>query len=156
VNQENPEQNPQLKALQEYAATKGRPVICVNAALEAELSSLSREEQKEFMAELGIERSGLDQLIATGHQLLGLETFYTVGPKEARAWTMRKNTTAPRAAGIIHTDFEKHFIRAEVIACQDYIEHQGEAGAKKAGVWKLEGKEYIVEDGDILVIRANA
>ena len=156
VNQENPEQNPQLKALQTYAATKGRPVICVNAALEAELSSLSREEQKEFMAELGIERSGLDQLIATGHQLLGLETFYTVGPKEARAWTMRKNTTAPRAAGIIHTDFEKHFIRAEVIACQDYIEHQGEAGAKKAGVWKLEGKEYIVEDGDILVIRANA
>lgn len=148
--------NPLLAKLKAHAAEKNAPVVIVNAGLEAELSVLSDEEKKEFLLELGLQSSGLDQLIETGHKMLGLETFYTVGPKEARAWTMRKNTTAPQAAGTIHTDFESHFIRAEVIASQDYITHEGEAGAKKAGTWKLEGKEYIVKDGDILVIRANA
>ena len=148
--------NSMLQKLQAHAKEKNAPVIIVNAGLEAEMAALTTEEKQEFLEDMGLKESGLDQLIEAGHKMLGLETFYTVGPKEARAWTMRKNTTAPQAAGTIHTDFESHFIRAEVIASSDYIEHHGEAGAKKAGVWKLEGKEYIVKDGDILVIRANA
>lgn len=148
--------NAMLKKLKAHANEKNAPVIIVNAGLEAELSVLSNDEKQEFLEDMGLKESGLDQLIETGHKMLGLETFYTAGPKEARGWTMRSHTTAPQAAGTIHTDFESHFIRAEVIASADYIEHQGEAGAKKAGVWKLEGKDYIVKDGDILVIRANA
>lgn len=148
--------NTQLKELQAYAAKRNAPVIIVNASIEAEISALPPAEQKEFIQALGLKESGLEQLIATGHRMLGLENFYTVGPKEARAWTMKKNTTAPQAAGTIHSDFESHFIRAEVISSKDFIEFNGEAGAKKSGAWKLEGKEYIVKNGDILTIRANA
>jgi GTP-binding protein YchF len=155
-NYDNVDSNSALQSVLAYAKEKKAPVIIINASLEAELSVLSPEEQTEFLQELGLKQSGLDKLIAAGHTLLDLETFYTAGPKESRAWSVRKNATAPQAAGVIHTDFESHFIRAEVIRASDYIEHHGEAGVKKAGKWRLEGKEYQVQDGDILVIRANA
>lgn len=153
---ETMDDNTALQSVRQYATEKGRPIVVINASLEAELSVLSKEEQNEFLSELGLHQSGLDRLISAGHQLLDLETFYTVGPKEARAWSIRKQATAPQAAGVIHSDFEKHFIRAEVMRSKDYIELNGEAGVKKAGKWRLEGKEYQVQDKDILVIRANA
>ena len=155
-NHDTIDTNEQLQQLIRYAQEKQSPVVIVNASLEAEISALPKEEQEEFIKDLGLDESGLSQLIHAGHKLLTLETFYTVGPKEARAWSIRQQSTAPQAAGVIHSDFESHFIRAEVIACDDFIKHNGEAGAKKAGTWKLEGKEYIVKDGDILTIRANA
>ena len=153
---DNMEKNAKLQSLIAFAKERNSPVVIINASIEAEISNLDKEEQSEFIKDLGLEESGLNQLIRIGHSLLELETFYTAGPKEARAWTIKKNSTAPQAAGVIHTDFQSHFIRAEVISSEDYIKHNGEAGAKKAGTWKLEGKEYIVKDGDILTIRANA
>lgn len=153
---DNLDSNTNLQRLIEFAKKKNAPVVIINASLEAEISSLDTDEQAEFIKDLGLSESGLNQLIRIGHSLLELETFYTAGPKEARAWTIRKNSTAPQAAGAIHTDFQTHFIRAEVISSEDYIKHNGEAGAKKAGTWRLEGKDYIVKDGDILTIRANA
>ncbi len=156
IAEDNSMDNPYLQQLLEYAKTKSIPVVSICAHIEAELSTLSTDERAEFLQELGMQEPGLNKVIREGHKLLGLSVFFTVGPKEARAWTIKQNTKAAQAAGVIHTDFEKHFIRAEVISSKDYILHQGEQGAKQAGVWRLEGKDYLVNDGDILVIRANA
>ncbi len=156
VPEDNPSDNPLLDQLQTYANKHNKPVVTICAKIEAELSSLSPADKQEFLTELNMQEPGLNKVIREGHKLLGLATFFTAGPKEARAWTIRRDMLAPQAAGVIHTDFEKHFIRAEVITYNDYIEHQGEQGAKQAGVWRLEGKDYLVKDGDIIVIRANA
>ncbi|MEC8461122.1 MAG: redox-regulated ATPase YchF [Pseudomonadota bacterium] len=147
--------NPHLDAVKQYAHQKGADVVAVCAAIEAEIATLPEDDRADFLAEMGMGASGLDQVIRTGYHLLGLITFFTIGPKEARAWTVRQGSTAPQAAGVIHTDFEKHFIRAEVIASNDYIACKGEQGAKAKGLWRLEGKDYIVKDGDVLMIRAN-
>ncbi|MEC8383389.1 MAG: redox-regulated ATPase YchF [Pseudomonadota bacterium] len=148
--------SPYLEQVQSYAKTKQAPIVTISAAIEAELASLDNEERMDYLSSLGMEEPGLNNVIRTGHTMLGLSTFFTAGPKETRAWTIKNHAKAPEAAGVIHTDFEKNFIRAEVIKYQDYIDHKGEQGAKQAGVWHLEGKDYQVEDGDILVIRANA
>ena len=150
------ETNPHVEKVAHYATQRNAQLLTLCAAIEAELAELSSEEQNEFLAELGLSEPGLHQVIRAGYELLGLETFFTAGPKEARAWTMKKHARAPQAAGCIHSDFEKHFIRAEVIAYKDYLEHQGEQGAKNQGLWRLEGKDYIVQDGDILTIRSSA
>ncbi|OGT32944.1 MAG: redox-regulated ATPase YchF [Gammaproteobacteria bacterium RBG_16_51_14] len=147
--------NPWLARLEELAAQEGSEVIPVCAAIEAEIAELAEAEKREFLAVLGLAEPGLNRIIRTGHNLLGLHTFFTAGPKEVRAWTIRKGDSAPRAAGTIHTDFERGFIRAEVIAFDDYIACQGEQGAKDAGKWRLEGKEYVVQDGDVILFRFN-
>ncbi|ADJ29355.1 redox-regulated ATPase YchF [Nitrosococcus watsonii] len=149
------ENNPWLKALQEFATREGAEVVPVCAAIEAELSQLEDAEKEEFLAELGIEEPGLNRVIRAGYKLLGLQTFFTAGPKEVRAWTVPMGATAPQAAGVIHTDFEKGFIRAEVISYKDFIACQGEQGAKEAGKWRLEGKDYVVQDGDVIHFRFN-
>ena len=127
----------------------------ISAAIEQELSQLDDEERGAFLADLGLEEPGLDRLIRAGYGLLDLITYFTVGPKEARAWTIRKGWSAPKAAGVIHGDFEKGFIRAETVAYKDYVEFGGEAGAKEAGKMRSEGKEYIVQDGDVMLFRFN-
>ena len=135
---------------------KDAPVIVISAKIESEVAQLgSEEERKEFLADLGLEETGLKKLIHVGYSLLGLLTFFTIGPKEARAWTAARGALAPQAAGVIHTDFEKGFIRAECISCGDYLTYKGEAGAKEAGKFRLEGKEYTVQDGDVLHFRFN-
>ena len=123
--------------------------------LESEIAELEQDEKIEFLEEMGMEEPGLDRVIRAGYKLLNLHTYFTAGPKEARAWTIPLNASAPQAAGKIHTDFEKGFIRAEVIGFDDYIEYKGEAGAKDAGKWRLEGKDYIVKDGDVILFRFN-
>ena len=130
-------------------------MIPVCAAIESEIAELDDESKLEFLQELGLEEPGLNRIIRAGYTLLNLHTYFTAGEKEVRAWTLHKGDTAPRAAAVIHTDFEKGFIRAEVIAYDDFIEHQGEQGAKDAGKWRLEGKEYIVQDGDVMHFRFN-
>ena len=125
------------------------------AAIEAEIAELSDEDKAVFLADIGMTEPGLDRVISAGYTLLGLQTYFTAGPKEVRAWTIHKGDTAPRAAAAIHTDFEKGFIRAEVIAFEDYIAGKGEHGAKEAGKMRLEGKEYIVKDGDVMHFRFN-
>ena len=147
--------NPHLERVQEKAATEGAEVVPVCAALEAEIAELPAEEKDEFLADLGLEAPGLDRVIRAGHRLLGLQTFFTAGEKEVRAWTVPVGATAPRAAGVIHGDFEKGFIRAEVIAYEDFIACGGEQGAKEAGKWRLEGKDYVVQDGDVIHFRFN-
>lgn len=147
--------NPYLKAVQEIAAKEGAVVVPVCAAIESDLAQMDKEEKLEFLQELGLDAPGLDRLIAAGYKLLGLETYFTAGEKEVRAWTIPIGATAPEAAGKIHTDFEKGFIRAEVISFADFIQYKGEAGAKEAGKWRLEGKEYIVQDGDVMHFRFN-
>jgi len=147
--------NPWLDALEERAVAEAAQVIPVCAAIEAELAELDEADRQEFLAELGVTEPGLNRIIRVGYGLLGLQTFFTSGPKETRAWTVHKGATAPQAAGRIHTDFEHGFIRAEVIAFDDYIACGGEQGAKDAGRWRLEGKEYIVQDGDIMLFRFN-
>ena len=127
----------------------------ISAQIEAEISLLSTEEQKEFLINLGMNQTGLTQLIHAGYKVLNLQNFFTIGPKEARAWTLEKGTLAPKAAGVIHTDFERGFIRAEVIAYEDYIQYQGEVKAKEAGKMRLEGKDYTVCDGDVIHFRFN-
>ena len=127
----------------------------LQAKLEAEIAELEDEEKMEFLADLGMGEPGLDRVIRAGYRLLGLQTYFTAGVKEVRAWTVKQQATAPQAAGVIHTDFEKGFIRAEVIAYDDYIENNGENGAKEAGKWRLEGKEYRVQDGDVIHFRFN-
>jgi ribosome-binding ATPase YchF (GTP1/OBG family) len=127
----------------------------VCAAVESEIAELDDDSKAEFMQSLGLEEPGLNRIIRVGFTLLGLHTYFTAGPKEVRAWTIRKGDTAPRAAGVIHTDFERGFIRAEVVAFGDYIKYKGEQGAKDAGKWRSEGKEYIVKDGDIILFRFN-
>jgi ribosome-binding ATPase len=147
--------NPLLAALEQRAASEGTPVVPVCAAIEAEIAQLEETERAEFLAELGVSEPGLNRVIRAGYRLLGLETFFTAGPKEVRAWTVRAGATAPQAAGVIHTDFERGFIRAEVIAFSDYIAGKGEAGAREAGKLRLEGKEYIVQEGDVMHFRFN-
>ena len=147
--------NKWLKELMALADREGSEVIPVCAAIEAEIAELDEDEKKEFLKDLNVEEPGLNRIIRVGYNLLGLQTFFTAGPKEVRAWTIKIGDTAPVAAGKIHTDFEKGFIRAEVIAFDDYIAHGGEAGAKEAGKWRLEGKEYIVQDGDVMLFRFN-
>ncbi|MEL6371009.1 MAG: redox-regulated ATPase YchF [Pseudomonadota bacterium] len=129
--------------------------VVISARIEAELAQLDDTEQAEYLETLGLEEPGLNRLIRSGYDLLGLQTFFTAGPKESRAWTVKVGATAPQAAGVIHTDFEKGFIRAETISYPEYIEHRGEAGAKEAGKMRLEGKEYLVQDGDVMLFRFN-
>ena len=139
--------------VEEQAKKEGAVAVVISAKIESEIATLPSDERAEFLGELGLEETGLDRLINAGYQLLGLVTYFTVGPKEARAWTIEKGTRAPQAAGVIHTDFEKGFIRAETIAYADYVALKGEAGAKEAGKFRLEGKEYVVADGDVLHFR---
>ncbi|MFI4922199.1 MAG: redox-regulated ATPase YchF [Burkholderiales bacterium] len=147
--------NPLLERVNEYAARERSPVIAICAALEAEIADLPLEEKQVFLADMGLKEPGLNRLIRATYQLLGLQTFLTAGPKEVRAWTIHVGDTAPQAAGVIHTDFEKGFIRAEVIAYADYISCKGEQGAKEAGKMRLEGKDYVVKDGDVVHFRFN-
>ena len=155
VDEKGFENNRLLDSVREYAAKEGAPVVAICAALEAEIADLSDEDKKVFLADVGLEEPGLNRLIRATYELLGLQTYFTVGPKEVRAWTIHKGDTAPQAAGAIHTDFEKGFIRAEVIAFDDYIACKGEQGAKEAGKMRLEGKDYIVKDGDLMHFRFN-
>jgi GTP-binding protein YchF len=140
----------------EMAAAQGAGSVVISAAIEEELAQLEDEERGVFLEEMGLDEAGLDRLIRAGYALLDLVTYFTVGPKEARAWTIVRGTRAPQAAGVIHGDFERGFIRAETIAYEDYIAGGGEAGAKDAGRFRLEGKEYVVQDGDVLHFRFNA
>ncbi len=147
--------NPLLAAVEELAAAEGAPVVPVCAAIEAEMVELEEDEKKEFLAEMGLEEPGLNRVIRAGYALLGLITFFTAGPKEVRAWTVRRGATAPEAAGVIHTDFQKGFIRAEVIGYDDFVRYGGEQGAREAGRLRLEGKDYVVADGDVMHFRFN-
>lgn len=147
--------NPFLNAVEEIAAKEGAVVVPICAAIESDLAGLDGAEKQEFLQELGLTAPGLDRLIAAGYKLLGLETFFTAGVQEVRAWTIPIGATAPQAAGKIHTDFEKGFIRAEVIGFDDYIKYNGEQGAKDAGKWRLEGKVYVMQDGDVVHFRFN-
>jgi GTP-binding protein YchF len=155
VNEDGFEDNPYLDALRELAAAEGAEVVAVCASIEAEIAQLDEDEKAEFLADLGLEEPGLNRVIRAGYRLLGLQTFFTAGPKEVRAWTTRVGATAPQAAGEIHTDFEKGFIRAEVIAYDDYIGKNGESGAREAGKLRLEGKDYVVREGDVMHFRFN-
>jgi len=141
--------------VQEIAATEGAEVVVVCNKLESEIAELDEEEKIEFLQEMGMAEPGLDRVIRAGYTLLGLQTYFTAGPKECRAWTVKKGATAPKAAAVIHTDFEKGFIRAEVIGYDDFIDNKGEQGAKDAGKWRLEGKDYLVADGDVIHFRFN-
>jgi GTP-binding protein YchF len=147
--------NPLLDAVEEHARKEGAPVVPVCASLEAEIADLEGDDKLAFLADLGLSEPGLDRVIHAGYKLLGLQTYFTAGPKEVRAWTIHVGDTAPQAAGVIHTDFEKGFIRAEVIAFDDYLACKGEHGAKDAGKMRLEGKEYVVRDGDVMHFRFN-
>jgi GTP-binding protein YchF len=149
------EGNPMLDAVRKLAAEEGAQVVAVCAAIEAEISQLEDADRAEFLKDLGLEEPGLNRVIRAGYTLLGLQTYFTAGPKEVRAWTVRKGATAPQAAGVIHTDFERGFIRAEVIGYDDYIALKGEQGAKEAGKLRLEGKEYLVREGDVMHFRFN-
>jgi GTP-binding protein YchF len=142
--------NPYLDRLREYAAKENAPVVALCAKIEAELADLDDADKKEFLADLGLEEPGLNRLIRVGYELLGLQTYFTAGVKEVRAWTIHKGDTAPKAAGVIHTDFEKGFIRAQTISYVDFIACGGEAGAKEKGKMRVEGKEYVVHDGDVM------
>lgn len=147
--------NPLLDRVQAYAAREGAPVVAISAALEAQIADLDDEDKQIFLADMGLAEAGLDRLIHAGYKLLGLETYFTAGPKEVRAWTIRHGSSAPQAAGVIHTDFEKGFIRAEVIAYADFVACRGEQGSKEAGKMRLEGRDYVVRDGDVMHFRFN-
>ena len=149
------EDNELVIALKEYATQRGREVIKLCAKVEEEMVEFDEEEKTEMLESLGVEESGLDQIIRKGFDKLGLMSYFTAGVKEVRAWTIRKETTAPKAAAVIHNDFEKGFIRAEVTSYNDFVEYSGDAGAKEAGKMRLEGKEYIVQDGDVVHFRFN-
>ncbi|MDG1731875.1 MAG: redox-regulated ATPase YchF [Thalassotalea sp.] len=155
VNDDGFEDNPYLDQVREIAAKEGAVVVAVCAEIESELSEMDEEERAEFMEDLGITEPGLNRVINSGYGLLHLQTYFTAGVKEVRAWTVKMDATAPQAAGVIHTDFEKGFIRAEIIGYDDFVEFNGEAGAKDAGKWRLEGKEYKVKDGDVIHFRFN-
>jgi len=150
VLEDGAENNPYLDSLREHAAKEGAPVVALCAKIEQELAELEDEDKMAFLADLGYEEPGLNRLIRAGYDLLGLQTYFTAGVKEVRAWTIHKGDTAPQAAGVIHTDFERGFIRAQTIAFDDFIAYKGEAGAKEAGKMRSEGKEYVVKDGDVL------
>lgn len=147
--------NPYLDRLTEYALKEGAPIVAICAALEAEIAELEEADKIDFLQDMGMQEPGLNRLIRAGYHLLGLQTYFTAGVKEVRAWTVTVGATAPQAAGVIHTDFERGFIRAEVIAYEDYINFEGEQKAKEAGKMRLEGKEYIVQDGDVMHFRFN-
>jgi ribosome-binding ATPase len=149
------EGNAYSKIVEERAAKEGAVSVVISAKIESELAQLSDEEQAEYLETIGLSEPGLNRLISRGYDLLGLQTYFTAGPKEARAWTVRRGATAPQAAGVIHTDFEKGFIRAETIAFDDYVALKGEQGAKEAGKMRLEGKDYVVKDGDVMHFRFN-
>ncbi len=147
--------NPLLDKVNAFAAKEVSSVVAICAAIEAEIAQLEDDEKKEFLDDLGLEEAGLNRVVRAGYKLLNLSTYFTAGVKEVRAWTIPTGATAPQSAGVIHTDFEKGFIRAEVISYQDYITYKGEQGAKDAGKWRLEGKEYVVKDGDVVHFRFN-
>ncbi|MCP4001073.1 MAG: redox-regulated ATPase YchF [Gammaproteobacteria bacterium] len=147
--------NEYIDKVTKLAHAEGAGVVVVCAAMEAEIAELDEEDKQTFLDDLGLEEPGLDRVIRTGYELLGLQTYFTAGEKEVRAWTFAKGATAPQAAGVIHTDFEKGFIRAEVTSYADFIQYQGEQGAKEAGRLRLEGKEYIVQEGDVMHFRFN-
>ena len=149
------ENNPHLDKVRAIAAAEGSIVVPVCAAIEAELVELEEDERNVFLSEMGLDEAGLDRVIRAGYSLLGLQTYFTAGVKEVRAWTIPVGATAPQAAGVIHTDFEKGFIRAETIAYEDFIKYGGEQGAKDAGKLRVEGKDYVVKDGDVLHFRFN-
>ena len=151
----NPDANPHVARLAAHAKTEGSPVVPICGKVEAEIAELSAEEKAEFLKDYGLAEPGLNKVIRAGYELLGLETYFTAGPKEVRAWTIHKGDTAPKAAGVIHTDFEKGFIRAEVYACEDLFTHGTEHAIKEAGLLRQEGKEYVVRDGDVMHFRFN-
>ncbi|WP_431025859.1 redox-regulated ATPase YchF [Halomonas sp. H5] len=155
VNEDGFEANPYRDVVQAIAAEEGAVVVPVCNQIEAEIAELDDEERAMFLDEMGMEEPGLDRVIRAGYELLGLQTYFTAGVKEVRAWTVKVGATAPEAAGVIHTDFQKGFIRAEVIGYDDYVGLGGEQGAKDAGKWRLEGKEYVVKDGDVIHFRFN-
>ena len=148
-------ENPLLDQVRDKAGQEGAQVVPICAALEAEIAQLHEDEKHEFLSDMGLQESGLDRVVKAAYTLLDLRTYFTAGPKEVRAWTIAVGATAPQAAGVIHTDFEKGFIRAEIIAYDDYVALNGEQGAKDAGKWRLEGKQYIVQDGDVVHFRFN-
>jgi GTP-binding protein YchF len=148
-------ENPYVQSIKEFAHYEGTEVVVISAKIEAELSELEEDEKEVFLDELGVSESGLDKLIKRSYNLLGLETFFTAGPKEVRAWTYKKGSKAPKCAGVIHTDFEKGFIKAQTISFEDYAKYGGEQGAKERGRARMEGKEYIVQDGDVMLFRFN-
>ncbi len=155
VNETGFENNPYLDQVKAYAAKEGAEVVAICAALESQLVDLDDEEKAIFLEDIGLDEPGLNRLIRAGYQLLGLQTYFTAGVKEVRAWTVKIGATAPQAAAVIHTDFERGFIRAEVIAYADFVQYKGEQGSKEAGKMRLEGKEYIVQDGDVMHFRFN-
>ncbi len=155
VDEEGFDNNPLLDTVESIAGEENAVVVAICNKLEAEIAELDDEEKTEFLADLGMEEPGLNRVIRAGYELLGLHTYFTAGVKEVRAWTIPLGATAPQAAGKIHTDFEKGFIRAEVVAYDDFVEYNGEQGAKEAGKWRLEGKDYIVKDGDVVHFRFN-
>ena len=155
VNEEGFEDNSLLDSVREIAASEGAVVVPVCNKLEEEIAELDDEEKAEFLEEMGMEEPGLNRVIRAGYELLNLHTYFTAGVKEVRAWTIPVGASAPQAAGKIHTDFEKGFIRAEIVSYDDFVEFKGEQGAKEAGKWRLEGKDYIVKDGDVIHFRFN-
>lgn len=155
VDEDGFDENPLLAEVESIAVHEQAEVVAICNKLEAEIAELEDEERLEFLSDLGMSEPGLDRVIRAGYRLLGLQTYFTAGPKEVRAWTVRSGATAPQAASVIHTDFEKGFIRAEVIGFDDFVEGGGEAGAKEAGKWRLEGKDYLVQDGDVVHFRFN-
>ena len=155
VDEKGFKNNPFLTQVEQIASSEGSEVVPICAKLEEDIIDLPEAEELEFLKDLGLSETGLNRMIHAAYHLLGLQTYFTAGVKEVRAWTVRKGATAPEAAGVIHTDFEKGFIRAEVIAYEDFIKYNGEQGAKEAGKWRLEGKEYILHDGDVMHFRFN-
>ena len=155
VNEDGFIDNPHLQAVEEYAAKEGSEVVAICAAIEAEIAVLDEEDKAEFLADFGAKEPGLNRVIRHAYHLLGLQTFFTTGPKEVRAWTTKVGARAPQAAGEIHTDFEKGFIRAETVSYDDFIELGGESGARDAGKLRLEGKDYVVREGDVMRFRFN-
>lgn len=155
VDEEGFDNNPHLDTVRAIAEQEGAILVAICNKLESEIVELEDEERTEFLKDLGMDEPGLDKVIRAGYELLGLQTYFTAGVKEVRAWTVKIGATAPEAAAVIHTDFQKGFIRAEVISYADFIAHKGEQGAKDAGRWRLEGKEYVVQDGDVIHFRFN-
>jgi GTP-binding protein YchF len=155
IDEEGFRNNPHLHTVHSIAEEEAAEVVVICNKLESEIAELKDNEKMEFLQDLDMTEPGLDRVIRAGYKLLGLQTYFTAGEKEVRAWTVKQGATAPTSAGVIHTDFEKGFIRAEVISYDDFIEHNGEQGAKEVGKWRLEGKEYIVQDGDVIHFRFN-
>jgi GTP-binding protein YchF len=155
VNEDGFDNNPLLDRVKEYAAAEGAPVVAICAAMEAEIADLDEADKKAFLADMGLDEPGLNRVIRAAYKLLGLQTYFTAGVKEVRAWTIPVGATAPQAAGVIHSDFERGFIRAEVIGYDDFVACRGEQGAKEAGRMRLEGKDYVVRDGDVMHFRFN-